>query len=139
MEPSVFLARLLGPFIVLISLSLLINLKTYRQIIEGFLESTALIYVTGLITFVAGMAIVIFHNLWVADWRLIITVFGWITLVKGVWLTVFPAGAIKISKVFVKNIKFVVIPWILMFALGLFLIMQGYSPQPRIHDAAMQM
>ncbi|MCK9614886.1 MAG: hypothetical protein M0R48_05200 [Candidatus Omnitrophica bacterium] len=139
MNSSLFLARLLGPFIVLISISLLINLKTYRQIVEGFLENTALIYVTGLITFVAGLAIVIFHNLWVVDWRVIITVFGWITLIKGVWLTVFPANAVKISKVFVKNIKFVAIPWIVMFALGLFLVMQGYLPQPRIHAPAMQM
>jgi uncharacterized membrane protein len=118
---------------------MLLNLKVYRQIIEDFLKSTALIYISGLITFVTGLAIVLFHNLWVADWRVIITIFGWITLIKGVWLTVFPAGAIKISKVFVKNIKFVVIPWILMFALGLFLIMQGYSLQPRIYEPAMQM
>lgn len=138
MDSSVVFAKLLGPFIVVISLSLLINLKTYRQIMEGFLENTALIYVTGLITFVAGLAMVIFHNLWVFDWRVIITIFGWVTLIKGIWLVVFPANAVKISKVFVKNIKFIAIPWIIMFALGAFLIMHGYFP-PRIYMGTMQL
>ena len=126
MHPSIFLAQLIGPFIVLISIGMLLNLKVYRQIIEDFLKSTALIYISGLITFVTGLAIVLFHNLWVADWRVIITVFGWLTLIKGVWLVVLPANAVKISKVFTKNIKFVVIPWIAMFALGIFLIKRGY-------------
>ncbi|MFA5337823.1 MAG: hypothetical protein WC330_05785, partial [Candidatus Omnitrophota bacterium] len=83
MHPSIFLAQLIGPFIVLISIGMLLNLKVYRQIIEDFLKSTALIYISGLITFVTGLAIVLFHNLWVADWRVIITVFGWLTLIKG--------------------------------------------------------
>ena len=46
---------------------------------EEFLNSHALIYLAGIITLTAGLAIVLTHNVWAADWRILITVLGWLT------------------------------------------------------------
>jgi len=93
---------------------------------EDFFKNSALAYLTGLITFVAGLAIVLFHNLWVWDWRLIVTLFGWNALLKGAWLVIYPGSASKIANKFAKNMKWAVIPWIIMTAIGVFLMIKGY-------------
>ncbi|MDD4939258.1 MAG: hypothetical protein PHI60_03770, partial [Candidatus Omnitrophica bacterium] len=93
-----------------------------------FFKNSALVYLSGLLTFVAGLAIVLSHNIWEMDWRLIITVFAWIALTKGVLLTVSPDLSLRMSRVFIKNTKLVAIPWTLMFALGIFLLFKGFLP-----------
>ncbi len=126
MENSILLARLIGPFIIVIGLGLLLNTKNYLNILNDFLRSPGLIYITGLLTFTAGLSIVIFHNIWVADWRIIITLFGWMALVKGVWLILFPGTLNKVAGVFAKNTRFVQVVWIIMLAIGVFLLVKGY-------------
>ena len=127
MENSMLIARLMGPFIVLIGVGLLFNTKVFVRIMTDFFKSPALIYISGLITFVAGLAVVLFNNIWVADWRVIITIFGWMTLIKGAWLTVLPDMAIKMARTFKKNLKLAMIPWSIMVILGISLIFKGYG------------
>ena len=67
-----------------------------------------------------GLVVVIFHNLWVADWRLIITVFGCLVLIKGVVLIVFPDSIIRATGMFQKNMRWVAIPWAIMILPGTF-------------------
>ncbi|MBU1998836.1 MAG: hypothetical protein KKE64_04995 [Candidatus Omnitrophica bacterium] len=126
MENSTLLAKFIGTYIIVIGVGLLFNLKVYQKIMEDFFKNAALVYVTGLITFVVGLAIVLFHNIWVLDWRVIITVFGWIALIKGAWLIIFPGTLVKVTESFAKNIKLVVILWIIMLAIGIFLTIKGY-------------
>lgn len=126
MENSILLAKFIGPYIILIGTGLLFNLKAYRKIMEDFFRNAALVYITGLITFVAGLAIALFHNLWVPDWRIIITLFGWSALIKGAWLVISPGASSKIADKFAKNTKWAVIPWIIMTVIGVFLTVRGY-------------
>ncbi len=126
MDCSTLLARLLGPFIVAIGIGFLLKPKAIKQIGEDFFKNWALVYVSGLVTFIGGLAVVLFHNLWAADWRLIITLMGWLMLVKGAWLIVLPRTLVKATEVYTRNTKLGVVIWIVMLALGLILMFQGY-------------
>lgn len=126
MDNSIVLAKFIGPFIILIAVGVLFNIKIFRQIMEDFLKSPGLIYITGLITFVAGLAIVLFHNIWTTDWRVLITAFGWISVVKGALLTILPGSPVKLTKIYMKNINLVAIPWAIMLLIGIFLTLKGY-------------
>jgi len=126
MDSSTLLARLMGPYIILIGASLILNQKIFRQIMEDFPKNPSLVFVTGLLTFVAGLATVLFHNIWVADWRVIITIFGWIVLIKGVFLVMLPGTLAKTTKIYSKNFKIVMIPWGIMILIGIFLTIKGY-------------
>ena len=127
MENSILLAKFIGPYIIVIGMGLLFNPKTYQKIMEDFFKNAALVYVTGLITFVAGLAIVMSHNLWGLDWRIIITLLGWNVLIKGVWLIISPDTSAKMAALFAKNNKLATIPWIIMLVIGIFLTVKGYS------------
>ncbi|MFH0763597.1 MAG: hypothetical protein V1927_01160 [Candidatus Omnitrophota bacterium] len=126
MENSALLARFIGPYIIVIGISLIFNQKIFRHIMEDFPKSPALIFLTGIITFVTGLAIVLFHSVWAADWRVLITVFGWAALIKGVWLIALPGTLVKMVKLYTKNFNLVLIPWAIMLLIGIFLTVKGY-------------
>ena len=50
------------------------------------------VYLSGVLMFVAGLAIVRIHNLWRADWTVLVTLSGWFLLVLGL-VRMFAAGA----------------------------------------------
>jgi uncharacterized membrane protein len=126
MDTSILLARLIGPYIIVIGASIIFNQKIFRKIMEDFPKDPSLIFVTGLLTFITGLATVLFHNIWVADWRLIVTIFGWLVLIKGVFLVVLPGILIKTTKIYSDNFKLVLIPWGIMILIGIFLTIKGY-------------
>ncbi|WP_245269662.1 hypothetical protein M728_002173 [Ensifer sp. WSM1721] len=74
MERSLFLARLLGPTFIAIAVGMLINLGIYETMIAEALHPGIVFYLSGLLSLLAGLAIVNLHNRWQPDWRVIITV-----------------------------------------------------------------
>jgi hypothetical protein len=61
-------------------------------------EDAPVIYISGLLSLITGFSLAVFHNTWTADWRLVITVFGWLMLGKGVMLIALPGIMKKICK-----------------------------------------
>lgn len=53
-------------------------------------DNAALTYLTGFIAVTFGLLIIGYHNLWVADWRVLITIIGWLALIKGLIFIVLP-------------------------------------------------
>jgi hypothetical protein len=91
MQTSVFLAQLIGPLLLVIGVGMAVNADGYRTMAQEFLASRALIYLAGLLAFVPGLAIVLVHNVWAFDWRLIITLLGWLAVIGGIFRLVAPA------------------------------------------------
>jgi hypothetical protein len=80
---SIFLAKLVGPFALALGLALAIHGAGFRTLADEFLRSPALIFLSGIITLPAGLAIVLVHNVWTPDWRVLITLVGWLALITG--------------------------------------------------------
>ncbi len=55
---------------------------------------------TGYITFLLGLVTVVLHNIWIADWRVTITILGWVTLFKGITKIGFPGHVNKRAQFF---------------------------------------
>jgi hypothetical protein len=83
MATSLFLARLLGPLLLAVGASLLISPGVFRAMANEVVRSVTLVYLFGLFDFAAGLAIVLVHNVWAADWRVLITILGWLMLIRG--------------------------------------------------------
>ena len=90
MPTSIFLAKLIGPVALVAAIGLFLNRDAYREMAREFMRSPSLIYLSGLLTMTAGVAIVLAHNVWVADWRVLLTIFGWLATVGGAARIVFP-------------------------------------------------
>jgi uncharacterized membrane protein len=98
MSNSVFLARLIGPVLIAVAIGVFVNRQSYRMLAEEFLKSRALIYLSGILTMTAGLAVVITHNRWAADWPVIITILGWLAVFGGAVRIVCPQGTEKIGR-----------------------------------------
>jgi hypothetical protein len=98
MATSVFLAKLIGPIALAIGVALLFNHAAFRAMAEQFFASTALMFLSGLFTMAAGLAIVLTHNVWTADWRGIITVLGWLMALGGAYRLIAPQQVIGLGR-----------------------------------------
>lgn len=92
---SNYLAELWGISLVVISLALLIKDKNIKIIFSKF-EKEENLFCCGFVTFAIGLSMVLAHNIWIKNWQVVITIFGWISLAKGLSLLFFPE--------FVKNL-----------------------------------
>jgi hypothetical protein len=127
MDNSILLAKILGPYCMVVAIGLILNLKFYLKMIDDFFKNTALIYLGGIMALIIGIVIVLFHNVWVAAWPVIITIFGWGGLIKGIWLIVFPNSVGKITQVYQKKPALLKIHMIIVLIVGLLLTLRGYS------------
>src|SRR5260370_40829387 len=95
MSTSVFLARLIGPVMLVIGLAVLVNQRAFRDLAEEFLASRALIFLSGLLIMPGGLAIVLTHNIWAVDGRVMITLFGWGNAIGGAVRLGAPADGVQ--------------------------------------------
>ena len=127
MTPSAYIARILGPVLVIFGLGLLLEGETFRAMAGEFLRSAALIYFSGLITLAVGLAILNVHHLWTPDWRSIITVFGWLALIGGIFRILAPNSVQRIGESFIAHQRWPIMGAIVTLALGGFLSVMGYQ------------
>jgi hypothetical protein len=95
---SIFLAKLIGPLALALGFGVLFNRDALRAVLDEFIRNRAILFLAGLITFPAGLAIVLTHNVWVADWPVIITIAGWLTAFSGAIRILAPEGAIRYGR-----------------------------------------
>jgi hypothetical protein len=88
MQTSLFIARLLGPMFVVVGIALPLRQQMFRTILQELIRSGVLMYLAGFFGLLGGIALILTHNVWAADWRLIITLIGWFTLIRAL-ITIF--------------------------------------------------
>ena len=128
MQASTFLARLLGPVLVALGLGVLLN----RSAVQAeFLGNEALIFLSGVLSLIGGIAILLVHNVWASDWRVIITVIGWLAVVSGLVRILAPHVVGAIGGAVLGRTALAVIGAMVWTGLGALLCFFGYvRPHP---------
>jgi vacuolar-type H+-ATPase subunit I/STV1 len=132
MTNSTLIARLMGPLLLVLGVGMLIGLlgdgeAEYMTMLRGFMADIPLIIVFGMLTLVAGLAIVNAHNLWVTDWRVIITVLGWLAIIRGVVAILFPVKVHEIGETAMATPTGPTTGAIIILVLGAILVWMGYE------------
>lgn len=128
MQTSIFLARLIGPVMALVGISLLMNETAFRKMAMEFLRSPALIFLSGMILMPAGLAVVLNHNVWVLNWPLIITLLGWIAVISGALRVFAPDRALKIGKKAIASKEITTAAATFWLVIGAVLCYFGFRP-----------
>jgi len=126
METSLFLARLIGPTLLVIAAAVLINQDNMRDMAADFLEHRGLIFLAGVMTLVTGLAIVITHNVWVLGWPVIITIFGWLAVIGGIFRILFPDSVKSIGETMLHKSGLMTAAAIAPAVIGAWLCYVGY-------------
>lgn len=106
---------------------MLINLGMYEGMIAEALHFGTLFYLSGLLSLLAGLAIVNLHNRWQLEWRLIITVLGWLMTIGGIIRIVLPKVAIAIGSTIYSSRASTIVAALIIGTLGAFLSFKGYK------------
>jgi hypothetical protein len=123
---SIFLARLLGPIFLIVGASILFNPKVFRDIAVEVVRSVTLVYLFGFIDFAAGLAIVIAHNMWVASWPVLITLIGWLLLIRGTVRVLIPETVMGFAAKVLGNKQLIPVAGVVTGIIGLVLCYFGY-------------
>ncbi len=86
MDTSRNIAAIMGPTIMAASGFETLNFHIW----EGIHPTTT--FNNGTLWFIGGIAVVWFHNLWVRDWRVVVTLLGWMSVLAGAFRMAFPDG-----------------------------------------------
>lgn len=89
-------------------------------------QITPLVYLSGVLLFIAGLSIVRKHPYWAKSWITLITLVGWAAMLLGLIRIFFPSGYQSKAPSPV-NTTTVIIEGILI-VLGIYLSWQGYRP-----------
>ena len=94
---SNYLAEIWGISIVVVCLALLIKEKHLKKLFSS-IETEESFFMWGLISFVIGISMVLANNVWVKNWQVIVTILGWLSLIKGLSLLFIPELVKKMTK-----------------------------------------
>lgn len=131
MRTSLFLAKLAGPLLVLVGIAMIADPTGWQALAVDFMRSPGLMYFAAMVGFAASLAIVLTHNVWVGDWRIILTLLGWIGIFDSTsWLLV-PQRAAAVWTPIVQLGWFVPVTGITVLLLGLVLGYFGYVAERR--------
>lgn len=83
------------------------------------------VYLSGVLMFVGGLAIVRAHNHWTRDWTVLVTLSGWFGVVLGLF-RMFAAGQYQRGSASTSSATFVALEGILL-VIGLVMTFKAYS------------
>ena len=126
MQTSIFLAKLIGPVALLMGLVILLNPSRIRTMAREVLQGEAFIFLSGIITLPIGLALVNTHNIWASDWRVLITLFGWMAVAAGIARLAFGGHLRTIGAAMVDNKTALAVPGVFMAFLGAWLSYVAY-------------
>ncbi|WP_438278666.1 hypothetical protein [Nitrobacter sp.] len=126
MQTSVFIARLIGPVMITAGLAVLLNRQSFHAMAEEFLASRGLMFLGGLMVMLGGLAIVLTHNVWTSDWRVIVTLFGWLLVFAGAIRIIEPPFLYAGGRAFLHQPAMAMIAGLIWLAIGIVFSLLGY-------------
>jgi hypothetical protein len=126
MEISLLLAQVIGVFLMLTSLSMLVDRRNINLLFEAY-RNPAVVYITGIFETMLGLVLILKHNTWAADFRVVITLVGWLLLARGLGRTFFPTRTPRALERF-RTMQAIFVPLLLfIFLLGGYLAYRGFG------------
>jgi len=126
MANSKTIAGLIGPTLIALAAALLINLGSISALAESVSHDPALVLMSGVLSFVAGLAVVRVHNHWAGDWAVLVTILGWLLLVGGLVRMLFPIWLAGMAANFGQSTGFIAGKAVVLLVIGAFLSYKAY-------------
>jgi hypothetical protein len=127
MTTSKMIAGLIGPTLVAIAAAMLLNLNSFPALAEQISRDPALIFVSGILLLVGGLAIVRAHNIWAGGWSVLVTVLGWLAVLGGLVRMLLPTRFAAVAAEIGQSIGWIIAGAVVLLVLGAFLSFKGYS------------
>ena len=90
---TIFLSRLLGLWVLIVAMAVMLHKAAMVGIAADFGNAPGLLFISGVFTVLAGLAMVLGHNIWTGGAApVVVTLVGWAMLIKGIGLVFISPG-----------------------------------------------
>lgn len=122
---TIFLSQLWGPVVLAVGLGVFINREYYARIFRDLEKETLAVFIFGMIGMAVGIAHVMTHNSWESLAEILVSLLGWLLLIRGVIFVLAPRFVDTVGNLIAK---FNILPYAggLMLATGAYLTWFGY-------------
>jgi len=107
MGTALLVAKVFGVVYVVAGLGMLVNKDYYKKMMKEMMKSSSYMFFGGMMSLALGVIIVLYHNVWVQDWVVLVTIIGWLAVLKGVLLLLAPKALVKVSRIYLDNMNLV--------------------------------
>jgi len=125
METSIFLAKVIGLVSVISTTAILVRYKESLAFEAEAVQSPLFVYTSGFLILILGVLLVVSHSVWTLDGRLVITLVGWLILLKGAGRIFFPNAVRRLIEKKRDNRKFI-LGEVVVLLVGLYLLYYGF-------------
>jgi hypothetical protein len=123
---TVFLARLFGLYCLIMAAAMLLQAEAFVTVVHAFIADAPLVLIASVFTLFGGLALVLLHNTWSGGaLPIILTLIGWLTLIKAVVLLVLPSAKLATLYGGVSQTH-ILISGSLTLLLGIYLTVAGF-------------
>ena len=126
MPAATLIARLIGPLFAALGLGMLLNATFYAAAVGEGAHSPVLIAISGMATLVAGLAILNAFHAWTADWRVLVTVIGWLFIIAGLIRLILPTLAEMLAPAVYSGPAALMVAGAVVLVIGGILSFEGY-------------
>lgn len=120
MNNSKSIAKIVGPTLIVMIFS---EMRIWNPTLYDT-QIVPLIYLNGVLFFVAGLAIITNHNVWTFSWQTVLTLVGYLAVVLGLFRMFFP----QLQHENFENNTSIMVVEILLILVGIFLTVKAYAP-----------
>lgn len=128
MDVSIFLAKAIGLYYVIVAIAMFVNSSKFTAFLSDFAKNSTMLIPAGLFTLLIGILLVLTHNVWDSSWRIIISVIAWMALIRGIVCLIFPKWQISMIKRCVKSKQSYYSAVVIVLVLGIVLCYFGFVP-----------
>lgn len=119
MDITILCAKVLGIYMMVSGLMLIVKGKSLTILLKDFFDHPALIYLTGVILIFLSSIYLLQYNIWNGTFNIVVTLFAWLVLLKGLAYIFAPK---LLSEISVKKYqKYFALYGIIAILVGLFL------------------
>jgi len=118
MSASIFLARVFGIYFIIVCMAVIFHFKYIQAVYDDMVSNKAHVFIGAFLSLIIGILVVVGHTMFVWDWRLLITLIGYLALFKGILLLFFPEHMLKFKRNIMANKTLYYIMIIIFFAPG---------------------
>ena len=124
MTISSFFAQVLGIIFLVVGVSIVFKKNYVVAALDEITRSKALLWLSGFSALCMGAVMVVLNNFWTSGLPLVITLLGWMSLLKGAALLLMPEVTVSMYRKMDKDSLFIVAGFV-AFILGLILLYLG--------------
>ena len=125
---ELIIERVVALFYLIAGFSCIFQARIWIDLSKELLKKPNSLILWSIVFLPFGLIVILGHNLWVADWRIIVTLVGWLATIKCVLYLLFPrwsAFILNWSDTFMR--RYLTVGGVIIAALGMLITFMSFS------------